>query len=390
MTSHPRTAIRTVCWCAVLVSLVPLAACGSSPGRTAPSLTVSASSPVTGSPQATGSAAPGLSNVFQRPLLNPQVNVTHGSFFVSWESSPPGRAAVRSELARVDAASGRVEASQHFTGFVGQVLEARGSLWVVTETGSMPTAETLVRLNPATLRLSTQQHIGTGGGASWAAQTLVVADRWLWVAGGNRLARVSLRTGAVTASIALPGAASSDVSANAAGTVLIVGAADTEGRGVVQRRDPATGALLQTSRPELGVAAPTVAGPVGSAVWISEATGMMGYVLRVDAASISSIDSTCAESRNTATCVEGTSDITARIADGLLWVTQVAGGKPRNYCANPVSGRALAPIVLPRPARDMVLAIASDRIFYAAPSANASEFLRQVPVPAACTVGRSA
>ncbi len=84
--------------------------------------------------------------------------------------------------------------------------------------------------------------------------------------------------------------------------------------------------------------------------------------------------------------MEGTHDITARLANGLLWVTQVqvAGGKVRNYCAEPSDGRALALIGLPQPAQDEVLAIAPRRIFYAAPGPTASQYLHQEAIPAAC------
>jgi hypothetical protein len=405
---------RAAGWCAALISATVLSAavlagCGSSsPGTagasSAPSVRASGASPgsasagsaspgtganATSSPATIASAAPDERNVYRHSLLNPRVTVTQGSMFVTWQVSPPGQAAVRSELARVNTATGTVEAARLFTGFLDQVLEARGSLWVIAQTSSTPASETLLTLNPLTLRMSGEQSIGSGGESAWAAQTLAIAGGWLWADGGNRLLRLSPRTGTVTASIVLPGAASSDVSAAAAGAELIVGEADNEGRGAVQRRDAATGALL-ASHPVEGVAAPTVAGPVGSAVWISEATGMMGYVQRLDATSMRPEGSTCDEGRVTATCVFGTNGITARLADGLLWITQVAGGSQRNYCARPVSGRAIAPVVLPRPSQDIVLGIASDRIFYAAPGANAGEYLRQVPVPAACTVGRSA
>lgn len=324
-----------------------------------------------------------MRNVYQHALLNPRVTVTPNSLFVTWQVSPPGHAAVLSELARVDAATGRVEAAQLFTGFLDQVLEVRRSLWVVAETSATPARETLLTLDPGTLRVVRQQSAGSGGEFAWAAQTLAIADGWLWADGGNRLLRLSLETGTVTSSIVLPAAASSDVSANAAGTVLIVGESDSGGRGAVQRRDAATGALLASHAVE-GVAAPTVAGPAGDAVWISEATGMMGYVQRLHAASMRADGSACDEGRLTATCVPGTNGITARVAAGLLWITQVAGGKQRNYCADPVSGRTLAPIALPRPAQDMILAIAPDRIFYAAPGARAGEYLRREPLPAAC------
>ena len=212
---------------------------------------------------------------------------------------------------------------------------AAGALWVTASTGSTPAVQTLLRLNPE------------------------------------------------TASIALPGAASSDLSANAAGTVLVVGEADSGGRGAVQRRDPATGALV-ASYPIMGVSAPAVAGPFGSAVWVSEATGMMGYVQRLDAATMTAAGSACAEGGTTSTCVEGTNDITARLAGGLLWITQIAGGQARNYCADPVTGRKIAPIELPQPTQDEVLAITPQQIFYAAPGPAADQYLRQEPIPSAC------
>ncbi len=321
--------------------------------------------------------------MFRHALLNPQVTVTNGAVFVAWQASPPGRAAVGSELVRIDAATGRIEASQRFSAFVLQALEAAGSLWVSTWTSSVPAAATLLRLNPRTLQVTGRWHVGIGGEPDWAGQVLVVAGGGLWAAAGNRLVRVSLPGGRVTASIALPAAFSSDLSANAAGTELIVGEADSEGQGAVQRRDAATGAVL-ASRRESGVAAPMVAGPVGLAVWITEPTGMMGYIQRLDAASMTPGQSTCEEGQVTGTCVSGTNDITARIADGVLWVTQVAGGKMRNYCADPVDGRKRAAIELPQPSQDLVLAIAAHQIFYAAPGPKAGRYLRREPISNAC------
>jgi hypothetical protein len=327
-----------------------------------------------------------FSNVFRHPLLNPFVAVTHGVVFVAWQASTPGSAAVRSELARIDPATGRIEAAQQFRGLVGQALESASALWAAAWTGSTPATETLLRLNPTTLQVTGRWHIGTGGGPPhWGAPVLVVAGGRLWAAGGNRLVRVSLPSGAITAAIALPGAASSDLSANAAGTVLLMGVADGAGRGAVQRRDAATGAILASYRVS-GVAAPAVAGPVGSAVWISEATGMMGYIQRLDVALTTADGSACEEGRISSTCVPGTNDITARVADGLLWITQDAGGNARNYCADPVSGRMLAPISLAQPAQDIVLAIGPQQVFYTAPGPKASQYLRQEPIPSACRV----
>jgi len=167
--------------------------------------------------------------------------------------------------------------------------------------------------------------------------------------------------------------------------MLLVGEADSGGRGAVERRDAATGAVLASYR-VWGVAAPAVAGPVASAAWISEATGMMGYVQRLAAPSMTADRSACAEGRITSTCVPGSNDISARLAEGLLWVTQAAGGNARNYCADPVSGRRLASIPLPQPAQDIVLAIGPQQIFYAAPGPKASQYLRHEAIPSNCRV----
>jgi hypothetical protein len=312
----------------------------------------------------------------------PQVAATAAGLYVAWQVSRPG-SVVSSELARVDAASGRVEAARYLGAAFEQAILAAGGLWVVAATGSTLATQVLLRLNPDTLTLTGRWQVGTGNGPHWAQQLLVVAGGGLWVAAGNRLLHLSLPGGAITASIALPGAASSDLSANAAGTVLVVGEADSGGSGAVQRRDPATGALL-ASYPIVGVSTPAVAGPIGSAVWVSEATGMMGYVQRLDAATMTAEGSACQEGGTPRTCVEGTNDVTARLAGGLLWVTQIAGGPTRNYCADPFTGRTIAPLELPQPTQDEVLAITPDRIFYAAPGPGADQYLRQEAIPSAC------
>ncbi len=185
-------------------------------------------------------------------------------------------------------------------------------------------------------------------------------------------------------SIVLPGAANSDLSADAAGTALVVGEANRSGVGAVERRDPRTGALL-TSHAMEGVTAPVVAGPIDSVVWVSEATGMMGYVQRLDAATLAPAAGACPEGgSNAETCLEGTNAIRARLAGGLLWITQPAGGRSRNYCGRPSDGSAIAPIRLPDPAEDEVLAIAPRWIFYAAPGARAGQYIRLAAIPAAC------
>jgi hypothetical protein len=359
---------------------VLLGACIGSPGSI-PASPSAPAAPASASHPAAVSSPSGVASVFGRPLLMPEVAATAAGLYVAWQVSRPGDA-VQSELARVDAATGRVEAARYLGAAFEQAIVAAGALWVATAAGSTPAATMLLRLNPDTLQLTGRWQVETGGAPNWAAQVLVVAGGGLWVVGGDRLLHLSLPGGTIIASIALPGAASSDLSANAAGTVLVVGEADSGGRGAVQRRDPVTGALL-ASFPMVGVAAPAVAGPIGSVVWVSEASGMMGYVQRLDAATMTDEGSACQEG-GTSTCVEGTNDVTGRLANGLLWVTQIAGGNARNYCADPVTGRTIAPLELPQATEDVVLAITPDRIFYAAPGPGADQYLRQEAIPGAC------
>jgi hypothetical protein len=351
------------------MSLLALAGCGISPRSARPHDSESAAphGPV---------VAARAHSVFTRPLLNPQVVVTAAGVYAAWQVSRPGSADVRTELARINPRTGRIEASQELGGTYMQGLSAAGFLWLMTWT---TTGESLLRLSPRTLRITWQSQLGSGSPGGWWASTMAVADGGLWAADGHRLVRLLLPAGRVTASISLPGADTSDVSANAAGTVLIVGESDNEGGGEVQRRDPRTGALLG-SRSFQGVAAPIVAGPVHGVVWVSEATGMMGYVQRLYAATLSPDAHGCDEGASTDTCVVGTNAISARIADGLLWVSQPGGGDVRNYCARPSDGRPIAPTGI----EEQVLAIAPDGIFCAVQGPRAEEYLRRARIPANC------
>jgi hypothetical protein len=322
---------------------------------------------------------PVLRGVFGRPLLNPQVSVTNGAVYVAWQVSKPG-SVVRSELARINPRTGQIAAGRRLGAAFGQAIAAGGALWVTTITTN---GEQVLRLNRDTLQLTRRWQVGSAGTAYSAGHGLAVAGGGLWVGGGNELLHLSLSDGRVLGSISMPGTATSDLSANADGTVLVTGVADSTGRGAVQRRDPATGAIL-ASHPTIGVTAPVVAGPVRSAVWVAEPTGMMGYVQRLDAATLAPADSACTFRAGGGPCVEGTNGITAWLADGLLWVAQPGGGIARNYCAEPSGGRVLAPIRLPRPAQDAIVAATSRWIFYAAHGPAGNEYLRMRPSPPAC------
>ncbi len=317
--------------------LSPSAACGSSPAG-APALAPSSTAlPSSASPPAATATPPVIQTVFGRQLRNPEVAVTGGSVYVAWQVSPAGGVA-RSELARVDPASGRIEAARPLGAAFAQAISAGGALWVSV---SGARDETLLRLSPQTLKLTGRRRIASTPSQGLAATAVAAAGGGLWAADGNRLLRLSLPGARITASITLPGAATSDLSADPAGTVLLVGEADSSGRGAVQRRDPATGAVL-AAHPMLGVAAPVVAGPAGSAVWVSQPTGLLGYVQRLDATTLAAATARhCELQKSTNTCLTGTNAIMARIADGLLWVTQPAGGPAATTApTRPPAGRS--------------------------------------------------
>jgi hypothetical protein len=151
---------------------------------------------------------------------------------------------------------------------------------------------TLLRLDPQTLRIAARWPFATD--RAWGFMSLALAGGALWAAPDRYLTRFSLPSGKVTARVRIPRANDVDLAADAAGTMLLVGEA-RDGIGAVQRRDPLSGALQASSPVLYGVVAPRVTSAIGDSVWISEPTGMQGYVERLDrVARRSSIARNCA------------------------------------------------------------------------------------------------
>ena len=283
-----------------------------------------------------------------------------------------------SKLDLVDFVTGRIEAETQLgaTTF-DDAAEAWGDLWVTT---SNQAGKVLLRLNPHTFEVTDRWALG-GGQSALADHDLAVAGGALWVAETDRLLRISPTDGAVTLSVPLPGANSSDVASNAAGTVLIDGEAN-DGQGALQLRNPTTGGLL-ASHPFLGVVAPIVSGVDGNRVWVAEPTGMQGYVELLDLNTLTPLSpGACNDGGIGPTCVSGTNAISAILFDGLLWVTQVGGGPERNYCADPITGQVASTFRLPNPQQDQVLAIGPQKIYYLA--YGAPSYLEEVPLPYPC------
>jgi hypothetical protein len=360
----------------LVLSCALMAACGS----TRAGLTRPASHAKT----ATASSARPVSSgtIYDRQLVNARVAATPAGVFVAWQVLLLGSSEV-DELARFDPATGRIQADRRLGGAFGQAMPAAGWLWVRTTAASGAVA--ILRLDPRTLALTGEVALpGPPPPSGQAQDTLAVAGGGLWVASGGELVRLSLPGGTVAATVGLPGASWSTVTADSAGTVLAVGEANDGGAGAVQLRDPRTGALLRTSAPMAGVVAPAVGGVINSGVWVSEATGMMGYVERLTVPGLRAERLAAPRADfagNDHTRIEGTNAIAVRVANGSVWITDRLSGTDRHYCGDPASGAIRTPIPLPHPDQDFVLAIGPRHIYYAAPGSGAGQYVRQEAIP---------
>lgn len=249
LTVSRRRSHRPVATAALVDLPLVLATAGCGPSSPA-ALTASPRASATSAPAASSSPLP-QGGVAAGSFAGPGLAITTTGIYLAWWVSPPA-SGVRTELARIDVASGRIVAARqlgavHFD----QAVAAGGSLWVATSSG---TGEALIRLDPQTLAVTGRRRIGGDGNQGFSGHVLAVAGGGLWVAGGDRLLRLSLPAGALTASVSLPGVGTSEVAANSPGTVLVAEETNSIGSGILQRRDPATGALLAASPTVPGVA----------------------------------------------------------------------------------------------------------------------------------------
>lgn len=316
-------------------------------------------------------ASPGIpaGGIVGRVFTNPGLTVTGGSLYLRRSLSPARQDPPRMELARVDAATGAIVATSTFSpGAIGAPLAAAGSLWL---TGSFSGHAMLLRLDPRTLMVTGELTIAPVN--SGAEQShIAYAGGSIWVDGSDELVRVSPATVAAELTIPLPGADTSDIGGSPDGGTLIVSEADS-GDGTIQRRDPVTGTLL-ASHPMLGVTAPLIGGVSAAGAWVSEPTGMLGYIERFSASSMTP---------QARTQINGSNGLQADVWGGVLWVRNQAAGPAQNYCADPATGRRRATLPLPDLGQDYLMAVTGGLIYYSVP-ASSGFAIRTVPVPAAC------
>jgi hypothetical protein len=238
-------------------------------------------------------------------------------------------------LVVLDPRTGRADASLALGAPFDDALLAGGCLWVTT-TSFGPRRDattTLWRLVPDSLGVISRRRL-PGTAATDGAGSLAAAGGELWVTSSNRLIEVSLTSGQISPSIEFADEQSVAVVANAQGTILLASLGNGQGLGRIVRLNPATGAMLGRSRPFDGVSEPRLGGIIDGGVWMSEATGMAGYVARVDV-------QTLRETHVAPVLAYGSNGIAAHVLDGVVWISQLAGGSSRNYCGDPVTGRAL-------------------------------------------------
>jgi hypothetical protein len=297
------------------------------------------------------------------PLLNPQAYAAGGRLWVVQQTSRPGSTVV-SEIMRVNPVSTRVLSTLKLDATYAQALLTHHVLWVSTTTGR---SVWLWRLQPDTLSVISKELLPgsvAGGQTIGAFGTLAAAGGWLWVGGWDTLDRVSLSTAQASINSRIPDAEGIDVASNRSGSVLI----DSEGQAIsrVQRRSPQTGVLLAQSPKYEGVIRPFLGGVIDGAIWLSEATGMMGYVQRISLTTLkpTRLIGTPPHPGAQLNGIEGTNGITARVMNNILWVTQTAGGATVNYCGNPKTGKPSASLKLPDAATGNLLTASPTDIYY--------------------------
>jgi hypothetical protein len=353
---------------AAVLALVAVGAGCASPQPQHPARTV-ASRADSASPPAPASPSVPAEGIVGRVLTNPALTVTGGGLYLRWSLSPAAQDPPRMKLARVDAATGAIIATNTFSpGSIGAPLAAAGSVWL---TASFSSHTMLLRLDPRTLMVTGELTIAPVN--SGAAQShIAFAGGSIWVDGSDELVQVSPSAVTAEQTIPLPSADSSDVGASHDGGTLIVSESDG-GNGTIQRRDPVTGTLL-ASHPMLGVMAPLIGGVSAAGAWVSEPTGMLGYIERFAAGSMTP---------QAGTRVNGSNGLHADVSNGTLWVVSEAAGPALNYCADPVTGRRRATLPLPDLGQDYLMAVMGGLIYYSVP-ASSGFAIRTVPVPAAC------
>jgi hypothetical protein len=322
----------------------------------------------------------GAGQVVLRDLESPDAAILGGRLYL-WQQAGTSGHPDYTELMRVSPRSGRILATRQLgrltpgTGAGAPLALAGGWLWAAVDrtTGGGP-AGWLLRIQPRTLTVRSRTSLPALG----FSPTTALAGGWIWVGGGGRLYRVSPRTGRVAGSVKLGGATDSSFVSSSRGQELLVTEAKN-GWGSIELRSATNGALVDSTTPSsLCVFAPRVSQLVDGGVWLSDATGMAGYVERLDA---TTLDHTPVNlpylPRN------ATNGISAQVFAGVLYIQELGGGRDFNYCGEEATGGLLVPLRLPDSAL-LVAADSTDLFYLRGDSSSPHEELVRAPVNKLC------
>lgn len=86
---------------------------------------------------------------------------------------------------------------------------------------------------------------------------------------------------------------------------------------------------------------PQIGGVFGNGIWLTQATGMMGYAQRISVRTLrpARLVGTPAHPGITGDLIEGSNGINASVINDVLWLTQPAGATSDNYCGDPATGK---------------------------------------------------
>ena len=305
------------------------------------------------------------------------MNVFRGYAAAGWLYITTGPHAVADTLLRLDPRTLSIAARRNLGEAIEAMLLAGGALWV--ETAGYPTRANpaplarLVRLNPRSLSPESVTTLGpwpTSGDGGAVAR----AGGWLWVAGADDLDRVSPVSGRVTRAIPI-GPVGLDLAASPDQHLLLLSAGNSGSR--IERRDPHTGKLLASSPLIDGVIEPRIGGTIDGDAWFSVPTGMMGYVSKLNLRSMRYI----VGREGFPGLHGGTNGVQVDVIDGLVWISQLAGGRQSNYCADPRTGRPRATLAV---GPETGFLTADNRYVYTDTALEHGWRLTRLAIPARC------
>jgi hypothetical protein len=311
-------------------------------------------------------------------VFDPIVIDASSGIYLGWVFSHPGSAKSRSAVVRIDRANAKVFSTNVLAGSIEAGVTTNRHLWIASSNATGKAI--LYEFNAGNLTLTrTIPLIGTDPGTSMAT-----TSSYLWVSEGDQLLRIDRRDANLRKQVKLTAAFSATVSTDTQDHLLVVAIANRGGQGQIEIRSDTNANLIGTSAALNGVYAPRTAA-VGQNIWISEATGNMGYVSRYHLSGLIPTVAGCPSSLVTEspTCILGSNGLQVDASHQLIFLSQVAGGGAHNACLDPSNGNIVAQ--LPLAPSDQLLTVGDSHLFVMTQTSR--ENVIELPIPSACLGG---